>query len=366
MPKQDVIYPYEVTSVVHLTAVGTYDPTNADLRLKWTGGHIDEDGARVLDLQALGPSGEDSSAGWRELNFEVQADVPLVEMNRVLPAGSDYNESTMLLLSVRCPSTRLRIPVVLEPDKKVPGRWSGEVRLRRHEVRSRLEVQGFLVRRTKIPADLPLGGNFARFEGATIGVGMPLVVQVDESAVRGKSPFRIRWVDFRTGDEWLRGNHQTLFFLRLDGDYPELLLNSEHREFRAILEADPKQGISAALQKLLNLGIAQLAWMELFHAAVVSIEVDETTAEIQSPDAWRGDVLSVYLPRMFPDMEDEASRLKEVVRMRDSRDEIGAMIGLATTVTQKLVDAAGLFGTARRAAEKEVEDVSDGASAVSA
>jgi hypothetical protein len=34
----------------------------------------------------------------------------------------------------------------------------------------------------------------------------------------------------------------------VDGDYPELLLNSAHREFRAILEADPKAGINAALK----------------------------------------------------------------------------------------------------------------------
>ena len=106
------------------------------------------------------------------------------------------------------------------------------------------------------------------FQGATLGVGEPLIVQVDPSILRGKSPFKIRWLDFRNGDDWLKANWGTFFFLKVDGDYPELLLNSAHSDFRAILEADPKQGINAALQKLMNLGIAQVAWMQLFQAAV--------------------------------------------------------------------------------------------------
>jgi hypothetical protein len=366
MPKHETIYPYEVTTAIDLTALGTSDPTNPDLQLEWSSERVDDDGARVLDLRGVGPTGDDALTGWRELKFEVQAAVRPTELNRVLPPRTDYRESTGLLLSVRCPSTRMRIPVVLEPDPKRVGCWLGDVHLRRHDVRSRVEVQGFLVRKTMIPPGVVLGGNFARFQGATIGVGEPLIVQVDQSILRGKSPFKIRWVDFRVGDEWLKANHGTLFFLKIDGDYPELLLNSAHREFRAILEADSKQGINAALQKLLNLGIAQVAWMQLFQAAVASITVDETTNEIEVPEGWRAEVLSVYLGRMFPEIEDQTVRLRDVVRMRTSQDEVGAMIGLATTVTQKLVDAQKLFATAQKAAQKEVEEVSDGTSAVSA
>ncbi len=366
MPKQETIYPYEVTTAVDLMALGTSDPTNPDLQLEWSPGHVDDDGARVLDLRGVGPSGDDALAGWRELKFEVKAVVPLTELNKVLPPRTAYDESAGVLLSVRCPSTRMRVPVILEPDPKVAGCWRGDVHLRRHDVRSRVEIQGFLVRKTKILSDVALGGNYARFQGATIGVGEPLIVQLDQSVLRGKSPFKIRWVDFRGGDEWLKANHGTLFFLKIDSDYPELLLNSGHREFRAILEADPKQGINAALQKLLNLGIAQVAWMQLFQAAVASVTVDETTNEIEVPEGWRAEVLSVYLGRMFPEIEDQTARLRDVLRMRTSQDEVGAMIGLATTVTQKLVDAQRLFAAAQKVAQKEVEEVTDGTSAVSA
>lgn len=365
MPKQEIIYPYEITNAVSLAALGTYDPTNLDLKLEWAPERVDDDGVRVLDLRGVGPTGDDAMAGWRELKFEVQVDVRPAELNKVLPPQSDYRESTALLLSVRCPSTRIRIPVVLEPDKKVACRWTGEVHLRRHDVRSRVEVQGFLVRSTMIPSTAPLGGNYARFKGATIGVGAPLVVQVDQSILRGKSPFKIRWVDFRVENEWLKANHSTLFFLKIEGDYPELLLNSAHREFRAILEADPKQGINAALQKLLNLGIAEVAWGQVFYAAVASITVDETTGEIEIPEGWRGEVLSVFLPRMFPETEDQSTRLRDVARMRSSQDEVGVMIGLATTVAQKLVDAQKLFAAAQKAAQKEVEEVNNGSSTVS-
>jgi hypothetical protein len=367
MPKQETIYPYEVTKAIDLTALATSDPTNGDIKLEWSAARVEDDGVRVLDLRGVGPTAEDALAGWRELKFEVQAVVRPTELNKVLPAGTDYRESTTLLLSVRCPSTRLRIPVVLEPDPKVIGQWHGDVHLRRHDVRSRVEIQGFLVRRTGIPAGVALSGNYARFQGATIGIGEPLIVQVDQSITRGKSPFRIRWVDFRAAaDEWLKANHGTLFFLKVDGDYPELLLNSAHREFRAILEADPRAGINAALQKLMNLGIAQVAWMQLFQAAVASITIDETTTEVDVPEGWRSDVLSVYLGRMFPELEDQVTRLREVGRMRTSQDEVGSMIGVATTVTQKLVEAQKLFAAAQKVAQTEVEEVSDGASPVSA
>src|SRR5262249_14590321 len=155
---------------------------------------------------------------WRELKFEVQADVRPTELNRVLPPNTDYRESTSLLLSVRCPSTRIRMPVILQPDDQVVGRWIGEVYLRRHDVRSRIEVQPFLVRSTMVPASASLSGNYARFKGATIGVGVPLVVQVDPSPPRGKSPFKITWVDFRGENDWLKANHATLFFLRIEGE----------------------------------------------------------------------------------------------------------------------------------------------------
>ena len=59
-----------------------------------------------------------------------------------------------------------------EPDPKVMGCWRGDVHLRRHDVRSRVEIQGFLVRKTMIPPGVMLEGNFARFQGATIGVGV--------------------------------------------------------------------------------------------------------------------------------------------------------------------------------------------------
>lgn len=367
MAKQEIIYPFEVTHAVELKALETYDPTNSGLELKWSEERVEEDGVRVLDLRGTDTDSDDALLGWRELRFHVQANVRLSELQKVLPAGSDHRESTTLLLSVRCPSTRVRVPIELEPDKKVDGRWSGDVHIRRQEVRSRVEVQGFLVRKTSIPDDVTLGGNFARFAGATIGIGVPLAIQVDQSILTGKSPFKIRWLDFRAAEsDWLKANHTTLFYLKLEGEKPELLLNSSNRDFRAILEADAKQGMNAALQKLLNMGIAQFAWMGLFNAGVASIGVDETTDEIDTPDGWRGEVLSIFLPRMFPDMDDQTARLKEVVRIRSSRDEVGTLIGLASTVAQKMVDAQKLFSAAQKVAQKEVEEVSDGTSPVSA
>ena len=45
MAKQEIIWPYEVTSALDLNAADTYDPTNLDLKLEWVGARTDEDGA---------------------------------------------------------------------------------------------------------------------------------------------------------------------------------------------------------------------------------------------------------------------------------------------------------------------------------
>jgi hypothetical protein len=135
MPKQETIYPYEVTNAVDLSALETSDPTNPDIKFEWSAARVEDDGSRVLDLRGVGPSPDDALAGWRELKFEVQAVVRATELSRILPPRTDYRESTSLLLSVRCPSTRMRIPSSWRPTRR-----SSSVARGRASAASRCEV----------------------------------------------------------------------------------------------------------------------------------------------------------------------------------------------------------------------------------
>jgi hypothetical protein len=352
MPKQEILYPHEVTQLISLEAKETVDPTNLDLELTWSKARDTDEGEHVLDLRGKGPSAETALDAWRELRFEVEARLRASELARILPAGSDFRESTLLMLSVRCPTTKIRMPVVMDADPQTAGLWRGDIHLRRHDVKSRVEIQPFLARKTKIPDDVELPGAFARFAGATIGAGEPLVIQIDQAAASVACPFSIRWIDFRhaSAGSWLNTHHASLFHVRFAGaQRPEVLLNSEHGKLRAILDANPGTGIQGALQKLLNLGIAEAVWMQLFNAAVAGISRDSDTDVVDEPEGWRAEVLAPFLTTMFPD-QDHQERVRAIADAREDADAMAVLVSQATTVAQKLVDAQALFAAAAREA----------------
>jgi hypothetical protein len=352
MPKQEILYPHEVTQLISLEAKETDDPTNPDLELAWAKARDTDEGEHVLDLRGKGPSAENALDAWRELRFEVEARLRASELARILPAGSDVRESTMLILSVRCPTTKIRMPVVMDADPQTAGLWRGDIHLRRHDVKSRVEIQPFLARKTTIPDDVNLPGAFARFAGATIGAGEPLVIQIDQSSANVACPFTVRWIDFRhvAAGSWLNTHHASLFYVRFVGaQRPEVLLNAEHAKLRAILDASPGTGIQGALQKLLNLGIAEAVWMQLFNVAIAAISRDPETNVVDEPEGWRADVLKPFLAIMFPDL-DHQERIRTIAEAREDPDELAGLVGQATTVAQKLVDAQTLFAAAAREA----------------
>jgi hypothetical protein len=352
MPKQEILYPHEVTQLISLEAKKTVDPTNPELELTWSKARDTDEGEHVLDLRGKGPSAESVLDAWRELSFEVEARLRASELTRILPAGSDFRESTMLMLSVRCPTTKIRMPVVMDADPQTAGLWRGDIHLRRHDVKSRVEIQPFLARKTKIPDDVNLPGAFARFAGATIGVGEPLVVQIDQSSTNVACPFSVRWVDFRhnSAGSWLNKHHASLFYLRFAGaQRPEVLLNSSNFKLRAILDASPGTGIQGALQKLLNLGIAEAVWMQLFNVAIAEISRDPDTNVVDEPEGWRAEVLKPFLTIMFSDL-DHQERLRTIADVREDAEGLAGLVGQATTVAQKLVDAQALFAAAAREA----------------
>src|SRR6266550_322988 len=130
MPSTVRVAPYAVSEALELIPSDPYDPTDEELDLTWlvteTEGEGDHRGI-TLELRK-------TSVPWRALRVELTSQLAEADLKEILPPTSNLAEDAILVVSVRCPSTKLRRAVVLKAVG--PGKWGGEVIVYRGEVRS--------------------------------------------------------------------------------------------------------------------------------------------------------------------------------------------------------------------------------------
>jgi len=265
-----------------------------------------------------------------------------------------------MLVSVRCAASKFREVAVLEP--RTATSWTGDVILRRRDLRSRAELQPFLARTTDIPdAAGPRFEGKATHKHAVIAIGENVVVHLDARLPSSTATPKVSWEDFRSSDHPWRREHPTdLFYLDIDAeDRPELFLNAAVGEgaMKAVLHDRAKTGIDAALRDLINGWVAQTVWAQLFVAAAASIVADEETGEIGGPGGWRGAVLAGFLPKMFPELPSHEERLRRVVEMRADADQVGGLVARMSTPAFTSLGAIRLLTGSLRAAESGREEV---------
>lgn len=339
------IYPYNVASnAIELRLLDPEDPTNPDLDLEWVSSQVAADEPPRLDLKA--------HADWRRLAFRVEARLDAKHLEHVLPPRADYRQDTSMLVSVRCPRTKVRYPIELDADASEECRWFGDLEFDRRDVASRLEFHPLLHRRTQIPASAEVPAGVTRRRGALLSFGRPTSATIDETERRPEGWVKIRWEDFRASkNHWRRGNSETLYFLEVDPEEPVLWLNERYKQIRALLFEQNPLGPTGAMHHMFVASIAETVWTQLFNAALGSVERPVGGGELALPGGWRGDLLRTYLPRLFPDIDDNDEALGRAVAMSESGDELGALVGLVTTVTQTLVRSERLFRDAIRCVE---------------
>jgi hypothetical protein len=344
MPSTVRVAPYEISDALQLIPSDPYDPNDEELDLNWLVTEADGEG----DHRAITLELRKTTVPWRALRVELTTQLPEAELKAILPPTSNLAEDTILVVSVRCPSTKLRRAVILKAAGA--GKWVGEITVHRREVRSTVRLEPRLVRRTALPAADASIGDVARERGALLAEGRPVILAVDEGARRVPGAIRMGWEDFRASNHpWRKAHASNLFFLEVD-DEPLLWLNSIYSQFKAVLYSKTDTGTDAVMRKMANALLAQSVWLKLFSVALNGLTFDEETEEVDSPEGWRAVVLTTFLRRIFPGVGKE-EQIRRVMSMRGP-DQIGTLMSLAGSVVQEIVGTHALVTKAIRAAER--------------
>lgn len=349
MTKRQYPYAFEATAV-ELRILNPTDPTGKADALEWLPPEREEEDVQRLDLR--------SDEKWRELEFDIEARVPRNKLKEILPEGANYREDVSLLLSVRCPSTKLRFPIELVCQSSEEGLWKGSVHVHRADVRSRLELHPLLYRRTSIPDTAAVPTLLARRRFALLGSGMPVVAMIDNVVRNFDGGVRIKWEDFSASANPMRKRYSSLlYYLDPGPDEPVLWLNRKHRQLHPLLFSQSDRGSDAALRTLLAGWLGESIRLQMFHVALGSVAVDSAETGPRMPEGWRGDMLRVCLPVMFPDIESVDDALGRAVEMRQSQDEYGTLVALAIVATQQNMRSHEVFTDSIRAIERSSRSV---------
>lgn len=342
MATDSQLRPFSFTNAVDLRISDVADTDDESIELGLSDSGEADDGMQRIDVRG---------ARWTGLVFTVEAHLDPSKLDEVLAEGAGAVAETRMIVSLRCPLTKHRRPVTLVRSEEKPGVWAGDITVKRRDVRSRLELHPLLYRLTEIP---PSGGkqnSKAQHRFALLATGQPVAISIDDVDRLLGGPIKIKWRDFGDGkNPWLHDNRQTMYYFEYDDEEPILWLNSRNKNLRGLLFEKTEDTVDSSLRRLVSAWLAETVWVQLFHAAVSSLESasDETSHVL--PEGWRGSVLRKFILHMFPEQEVDAA-LGTLLEARTSPDQFGALIGKASTVVQNVVGSDKLFSAAIRAAE---------------
>jgi hypothetical protein len=337
MPTVVKLDPFRITRDVELRITDVFDPTDEEKKFQWKQDELDEEST----VRIVGES-------WNQLSLALTAVVPDASLRLVLPEGADAREGTALMLSIRCPATRVR--EVVRAKAEASGRWTATVLLNKNAAHTTVEVRPLLVRTTRTaPTESDVSGDYA----AVIGEGRAVRVLIDERVLNIGSSFKVTWEEFsESGNPWRKSHPDDIFHLDFGDDKPALVLNSRYSSLRAALHSTKSKGVDAIIRHLGNGLIAQTVWIQLLVASAAAIRSDEEGGSAEEPSIeWQSAVLRKFLPRIYPtDTLDERLR-KTVEAMRDPNSAL-AFISMAGSAVQDQVKAFKLVEQAERAGEE--------------
>jgi hypothetical protein len=337
--------PYRISSDLELRIADPYDPTQEELDFRWNARPSEDELSLTFDLSG-------SEIPWVELRMDLDATLARSELEEILPPGVEpaaVATEARLVVSARCPGSRFRTVVELEPEE--PGTWKGNISLRRASVRNVVELYPMLVRRSNVPQTSAQPG-VALNKGSIIAEGRPIRLIVDASEPPLRNALDIKWEDFRTSAHpWLKDHAADIFFLDVDRPEPRLWLNSRYAALKAALHGHQAAGPEAIVRHLANGLIAQAVWLQLLIGAIGSIETDEELGTVEYGNPWAKNILVSFLPRLLPELADD-DRLREVSSRFRSASQAAALIAQLGTLVQEHVPTYRLVEDAIRAGER--------------
>lgn len=283
--------------------------------------------SRTIALYASGRS------NWREAELFVRVEVPLQELK---VKGLD-DAATHVLVRMNCARTNLRSGQLLALKNGV-----AEVRLsmRKEHVIDKATLEGFVIRDAE--------DGFARI----LREAEPWEISFSESQSQSNLPrpsrpgglrqfIDISWQDFR--DPQVISGALTPFareayFFDVEAETPTLYLNRGIEGYHSLLAAhDAASGsrtenVFRELEfKRVSLGV----WLALCFEAISCIVEDENR-ELAIPDGWRGEILKLILPRIFPGESLDSAYQKVVALRRESGTSAFVLGRLQVAVNEQI------------------------------
>lgn len=335
--KAVALYPYEVSERLELRLTDFDDPVTGDaVSVRLLGSALPNEDSSATGMTPAYDATHGSP--WRKLTFRLDVTLSAEELKRILPPTSDVGSDTSMLVQITCPSTRYRHGVRLRHSGS--GQWSGHATVQRDDVRGSLTLRPQLVRVSSIPEvnDFP----YATREGALVASGESVALYVDSlppSLASGIGASLVMvWEDFSNSeDPWRREHSDDVYHLEPFGSEPRLLLNSRYGQLREVLESTAKRGREAALRDIFGVLVAQPVWLQLCMTALTALEVDDDSGSVSTPSGWRGDLIAMILPRLYPEEPDAEERTRRAASESHEPDGAASLSSRLGTVVQGLM-----------------------------
>lgn len=355
MTKPVQLYPFPVATTLAMSLSDFDDPsTQQRIEPRERAGATDDDSG--VSTNGRGYDLSSSGSAWSRMVFRIIATLSVDDLERILPPTSSLVSDTALIVLIVCPGTKFRHSVRLAPS--VRGSWSGHASIQRNDVKGVVTLRPQLVRMTGIPGDGEI--PFAAKSGAVIAIGEPSVLYLDSALTATlQSTVVTSWEDFaNSNDAWRRAHVNDVYHLEPFGSEPRLYLNSRFSQLREIMESEAKRGHESAMRNVCAAMIALPVLLQLSIVALASLEHDEDSGTVRTPQGWRADLLTGLMSRIYPEeFSDDERYERAAVEMRES-DSAASLIARLGSVVQEMVgtfnsveEATRSFEAARELAE---------------
>ena len=279
---------------------------------------------------------------WELLSFQVEFKLDESLVGEVLPDPTTLDDDTRAVVSVACSATKFRQGHVL---KKVGvGKWTGELRVCRSDVRGLVTVIPSLVRTKACPKQ----EGFAEFVGAVLAEGPGAELALDKSAPSPQGQFKYRYEKFASSEnvDWLKQRPDDVFYVD-PRSTPTVYLNLRWISLQTVLTNKAVTGVNAALRRAFGAVIGQDVWTQLLVISVGSIVEGEDQTVHVAGEPWRTDLAAKVGLALFPD-EDPDERLRKLHSQFRDPAEIPVLVSKIGSIAHDLTNTGKLLDQAAR------------------
>lgn len=279
-----------------------------------------------------------SDQPWENVKLRMRADLSRTGLDRI-------EGNTAVTAVAECKASQVRTAIQLHETGD--SQWQGELNIGRRMFTG-LATLRCIVSETD-------SRNTPRFIGETETWKIyfeEFIPRIPYGAVRSI------WIHFRTDSErpFLRDYASETSYLDLGGPEPLILLNSDFRGLRSLLEEPPRlAGRRKAVAIPTALNIAKSVYMSLVFTALNELGAN---AEGDEPDwpttPWMNNILQMILPHIYPDLDNDAM-LVEAYRAFQAGDMRKDISEASAVISRKLLKEGRQLGQALRAIDLNID-----------